>query len=147
MLLLVSINYRCGDTAALALRCANGYCKRMRSRKVRRLLNVLLALVLTTGLATHHVQAGDMSTKAATVGMDMPADKSIPGNCDGCCDDQKAPMPSACVAFCNSVVVMPVMAVVVVPVSIDTLWPTAEVVATGHTSPPEPYPPRPIVLS
>lgn len=119
----------------------------MRSGKFRRLFAVLLSLVLTMGLLTHYVPAGDMGNKAAAVAMNMSADMPMPSKCDGCAGDEKGLMPAACVAFCSSVVVIPVMAVVVATVSIGTLWPSAETIATGHTSPPEPYPPRPIVLS
>ena len=119
----------------------------MRSGKVRRLFAVFLALVLTTGLVTHYVPAGEMGAKTSAVAMDMSADMPMPSKCDGCAGNENALMPAACVAFCSSVVVIPVTSVVAPAVSIGTLWPATVAVATGHIPAPEPYPPRPIVLS
>jgi hypothetical protein len=43
--------------------------------------------------------------------------------------------------------VLPPAAVVFQPVAVATVAPGAAPAATGHTAPPDPYPPRPIVLS
>ena len=116
----------------------------MWSEKIRRMSAVLLALALAVGLMTHGFGNPDMGLKAtmAAATSDMP----MSGNCDGC-GDNSTDMAAACAAFCNSVVALPVATVVVDVVLIGILRPSVGLVATGHITPPDPYPPRPADLS
>ena len=107
----------------------------------------MLALVLAVGLVAHGVgvvSAGSETTMTAAA--DMP-DMPTPNKCDGCAGDEKAMMPAACAAFCNNLIALSSEVVVFDTALIGTLWPSAEIVATGHTFPPDPHPPKPIVLS
>lgn len=127
----------------------------MSAKKIRRPVALLLALALAMGLATHSIPAANSDGKAAgmTAGMsmdaamDMPADKPAPGKCNGCAGDEKGMMPPACSAFCGNVVALPLVPADFNTVSIATMWPAAGTFGTGHTGPPDPYPPKPIVLS
>jgi hypothetical protein len=112
------------------------------SEKVRRISAVLLALALAVGLVTHGVRASDIGVKMAlAAATDMP----MPGKCDGCGDDQKA--MAACSAYCGSVVALPAMEAVFDAVPAGIFGHVAAPSPTGHTIPPDPYPPRPAVLS
>ena len=125
----------------------------MMSERIRRLLAWPLALTLAVGLVVHPLYAIDTSAKAGTGAMDMSmtmgmsADMPMPNQCDGCVGNEKATMPAACAAFCGSVIALPLAPVVIEPVAIAILWPAGEAAANGHTVPPDPYPPKPVVLS
>jgi hypothetical protein len=69
------------------------------------------------------------------------------GKCDGCAGDEKGVGPAACSAFCSAAIAMPSMAVIFDTAFIDTLGPAAEPIVTGRADPPDPYPPRPTILS
>ena len=122
----------------------------MLAEKIRRLLVCTLALALAAGLVTHSVPSGKSGPKAAdmttTVSMDAAADLPMHSKCDGCAGDEKGLMPTACAAFCGSVIALP-LPVIFHAGQIVTMWPPAGTDATGHTAPPDPYPPRPVVLS
>jgi len=125
----------------------------MVSERTRRLLAWPLALVLAVGLVAHPLYAGDTRAKADTGAMDMSmtmgmsADMPVPNNCDGCAGDEKATMLTACAAFCGSIIAPPLVPLVIEPVAIATLQPAVEAAVTGHIAPPDPYPPKPVVLS
>jgi hypothetical protein len=122
----------------------------MLSLKIRRISALLVALVLAVGLVTHGFAGPDMVVKSAvTAAVDMPmsADMPMSGKCDGCAGDEKGVAPAACSAFCSAVIAVPSVAAVFDAVPIDTLVPSAGAVVTGHSDPPDPYPPRPIILS
>jgi len=117
--------------------------------RIRRISAVVLALALATGLAAHGIGGSDMGFKSgmAAAASDMPAsDMPMSGKCDGCGDDQNG-MAAACAAFCSSVVVLPIAAILQQLSAIDILRPSAGQDATGHVGPPDPYPPRPISMS
>jgi hypothetical protein len=123
----------------------------MLPKRIRRLLAWPLALVLAVGLVVHPLYAGDTGAKAGTgamdmsMTMDMSADMPMPNKCDGCAGDEKATVPGACAAFCAGMVAVPLAPVVIDPVAIATLWSVAEAAVNGHTTPPDPYPPKRIV--
>lgn len=125
----------------------------MFSERTRRLLAWPLALVLAVGLVVHPFYAFDAGAKAGSGAMDMSmamgmsADMPMPNKCDGCAGDEKAMMPAACAAFCGSMIALPVAPVVIEPIAIATLQPAREAAMSGHTAPPDPYPPKPVVLS
>ena len=111
--------------------------------KVRRLSVVLLAVVLAAGLATQGVRAATIGVKmAAAAATDMP----MPSKHDGCCDDQTL-TGAACAAFCGSIVALPLMQIVFLAIPAEIPRDFAGPDPTGHTVPPDPYPPRPAVLS
>lgn len=120
----------------------------MCSETTRRLVAIVLSVALATGMAVRSVQAIAMelaapaATAAATTDSDMP----MSGTCSGCAGDENA-MTATCSVLCSGVVVLPPVAVVFQSVAAATVAPGAAPAATGHTAPPDPYPPRPIVLS
>jgi hypothetical protein len=135
---------------------ANCYCDRMLSEKTRRISALLSALVLAVGLVTHGFAGSDMVVKSAvTAATDMPMSSGMPmsgdvpmsGKCDGCAGDEKGVAPAACSAFCGAVVAAPSVAAVFDAVPIETLGPSDGPIVTGHADPPDPYPPRPTILS
>jgi hypothetical protein len=83
---------------------------------------------------------------AATAAMTTDTGKPMSGKCSGCAGDEKA-MAAACSALCGSAVAVLPLVVAFGPVSVETIGPSAAPAATGHAFPPDPYPPRPTVLS
>jgi hypothetical protein len=129
---------------------ANCYCDRMLCEKTRRISALLSALVLAFGLVTHGFAGPDMVVKSAmTAASDVPMSNDMPmsGKCDGCAGDEKGVAPAACSAFCSAVIAAPSVAAVFDGVPIETLGPLAGPIVTGHADPPDPYPPRPTILS
>jgi len=115
----------------------------MWSEFARRLFVVLLSVALATGLTVRVVQAGNMDMTAAAMATDMP----MHGKCDGCAGNEKAMAPTACSAYCGSVAALPSMVVAFDSLGIDGVAPSVAPAATGHVFPPDPYPPRPSILS
>jgi hypothetical protein len=120
--------------------------------RTRRLLAWPLALALTVGLVVHPLYTVNKNAKGGAGAMemsmaDMSADMPMANNCDGCAGDEKATMRTACAAFCGSTIALPLAPVVIAPAVIATLSPAIETAMTGHTAPPDPYPPKPVVLS
>lgn len=111
---------------------------------LRRVMTVFLALTFVVGLVPHGARGADAGVEMIMTGAsDMP----MSGKCDGCGDDQKAMTSSACSAFCGSFVALPSLETVFEPASARTFEGFAGPPANGHTVPPDPYPPRPAVLS
>ena len=133
--------------AALAMTFVDRYCAAMSFGKIRRISAVLMAIVLTIGLSTHGLGGPNMITNSAeALASDMPTSGDMPGKCDGCAGDEKGLAPAVCSAFCGTVIALPV-AVVFFAVPAEILTPAGERIAVGRAEPPDPYPPRPIVLS
>ena len=121
----------------------------MRFEIARRVFVIVLSVALATGVAVRSVQALAMdvaapaaTAAATTTDTDMP----MSGKCSGCAGDEKA-MAAGCSTLCSSTVAVLPLVVVFGPVSVETIGPSAAPAATGHAFPPDPYPPRPIVLS
>jgi len=105
---------------------------------------MLLALVVAIGLVAHGVRAADSGIKmAASMAIDMP----MPGKCDDCGDNQKAMAAGACSAYCGTMVALPLFGSIFDVRPAETLRHLAEPNPTGHSTRPDPYPPRPAVLS
>jgi hypothetical protein len=122
----------------------------MLCEKTRRILALLSALVLALGLVTHGFAGPDMVVKSVvTAAADMPMSGNMPmsGKCNGCAGDETGVAPAACSAFCAAVIAVPSVAAVFDAVPIETLVPSAGAIVTGRADPPDPYPPRPIILS
>ena len=116
----------------------------MRCEFARRLLVLLLSVAVVTGLATRVGQAGSMDmTAAAMTTTDMP----VHGKCDGCAGSEKAVAASACFTHCSSIAAVPAIMAAFDPPPVSVAAPAVEPAATGHAAAPDPYPPRPIVLS
>ena len=131
---------------------ANCYCGRMLCEKTRRISALLSALVLAFGLVTHGFAGPEMVVKSALtaatdMSMPMSGDTPMSGKCDGCAGDEKGVAPAACSAFCGAVIAAPSVTAVFDAVPIDTLGPSAGAIVTGRADPPDPYPPRPTILS
>ena len=123
------------------------YCAAMSFRKIRRISAALMAIVLAIGLSTHGLGGPNIITNSAEAfASDMPTSGDMPGKCDGCAGDEKGLAPAVCSAFCGTVITFPV-AVVFFAGPGEMLTPTSERIAVGRAEPPDPYPPRPIVLS
>jgi hypothetical protein len=130
-------------TAILAFGLIACYFNSM-SERIRRISVLLLALTLAVGLVTHGVRAADMDVKMAVA---AASDMATPDKCDGCKSDHDGMSPAACSAHCSGVIVMQVAAVSVDAPAVDIRGATAASAVKGHGDPPEPYPPRPGVLS
>ena len=127
--------------------CDNRYGAHMFSGAIRRISASLLALVLAVGLVVHGIGVPDMIAKSDMLvanDMAMPGDSS--GQCDGCPGHEKGLLQAACAAFCSSVIALPATGVVLYAVPAERLAPAAGHIALGRSDPPDPYPPRPIVL-
>jgi hypothetical protein len=119
----------------------------MRFEIARRLVVIVLSVALATGLVVRSVQAlaMDIAAPAATAAATTDTGMPMSGKCDGCAGDEKA--MAACSAFCANVFALLPAVVGCVSVPVETVGPCAEAPATGHVFPPDPYPPRPSILS
>jgi hypothetical protein len=114
------------------------------SETFRRVATVLLALTFVVGLVPHGIRAADAGVKMAiAAGSDMP----MSGQCDGCGDAQKAMTAAACSAYCGGFVALPSIGAVVELASAEAFEGVAVPPIAGLTVPPDPYPPRPAVLT
>src|ERR1051325_2109771 len=104
--------------------------------RFRRALAPVLALSLALGVMLHNIgsPALGMNPAMVTAGSDMP----MPGNCDGCGDDQ-ARMLAACAVHCGVVLALPATIALLDFVAVDILSPAAGRQATGYVGPPDPY--------
>jgi hypothetical protein len=139
-----------GNWQALASGSANCYGLGMLSREIHRISALLAALVLAAGLVAHGFGGPDMavkSTMSAASDMPMSSDMPMPGKCNGCAGNEKGVAPAACSAFCGAVIGLPSVVAVFDAVPIDTLGLSDGPIVTGHADPPDPYPPRPTILS
>lgn len=121
----------------------------MLALKIRRILAPILALALTLG-ATNGLGALNMSLAPATAvanEMPMPSGMPMSGKCDGCARHEKGMVPPACSALCNAALPFAPPIAFVELVCAGAVGPTSDAVVTGRSPPPDPYPPRPIVLS
>lgn len=117
----------------------------MRCFAFRRLVLLLAALALALGVAAGGAQAMDMGAKTAmTAAMDMPA---APDRCDGCGDDDGDMATDACLALCGAMTALPPVLAVVPPSPAERPVPLVATFDQGHAGPPDPHPPRPVVLS
>ncbi len=112
--------------------------------KIRRIMALLLALTFIVGLVPHGSRGADADAKMV---MAATGDMPMSGKCDGCGDDQKAMTSAACSAYCSGFVALPLIETVFEPPSAEAVGDFAGPTPAGHTIPPDPYPPRPAVLS
>ena len=123
------------------------YCASMSFGKIRRISAALMAIVLAIGLSTHGLGGPNMiTTSAMALASDMPMSGDMPGKCAGCAGDEMGLAPAVCSACCGTVIAFRAV-VVFFAVPAEILTPTCERIAVGRAEPPDPYPPRPIVLS
>ncbi len=122
--------------------------------KIRRIPALMLALALAAGLIAHGFAGPEMalksavaakSTMAAANDVPMSSDMPGPGKCSGCAGDEKGVAP--CSAFCVTVIASPLEAIVLDAVPAEALDPTAGSDPSGHADSPDPYPPKPTILS
>jgi hypothetical protein len=115
----------------------------------RRLFVFTLSMAMAIGLSAHAVRATQMELKAVgAMATDMPTSGApASSKCDGCGDEQKAISPAACSAYCASIVALPITLVLFDAVPNEILGHPVKLVGTGHADPPDPYPPRPTILS
>lgn len=114
------------------------------SERVRRIAVLLLALALTAGWMSHGVRAADMGVKmAVAAASDMP----ISGKCDGCGGGHDSMQAGTCFAYCGPVSALPSAPAVCDVLPVDTVQYRPVLPGTGWGAPPDPYPPRPSVLS
>lgn len=116
-----------------------------------------MALALAVGLVLHAFDGTGVFAKSVmvasdipmshdmAVSKDMPGAGTVPGKCNGCAGDEKG-LAAACSAFCGAMA-MPSASVTVYSVLVERLTPTTTPDLIGRSDPPDPYPPRPTVLS
>ena len=129
---------------AIATLAQNDYSLVMRLRTLRRLFALCAVVALSLGVVAHGFAAADMDAKmaaAAAAGAMSPASC----DCDGCGDHG---MPTTgCFAHCGgTVAVLPGVAPLRT-VTVERPAPSTVHVEPGRSGPPNPYPPRPSVLS
>jgi len=135
------------DCNSLAMTFLDRYCAAMSSRKIRRISAALMAIVLAIGLSTHGLGGPNMITNSAMgLASDMPMSGDMPGKCDGCAGDEMGLAQAVCSAFCGTVIASTIV-VMLSAVPAEILTPATERIAIGRADPPDPYPPRPIVLT
>jgi hypothetical protein len=128
----------------------DGYSRCVLSEKISRISAFLAAVILAAGLFAHDIGGPDVIARSAmTAASDMPmsSDMPMPGKCNGCANDEMGAAQAACCAFCGVMIAPPLMAAVLDSVPAETLIPTTGPDATGRADPPQPYPPRTIILS
>jgi hypothetical protein len=116
--------------------------------RFRRIIAVALALTFVVGLVPSGVRTADAGVKMVmAAAAEMPTSGKCDGCCNGCGDDQQAMTSGACSAYCGDFVALPAMAIAVAAAPAEAIWHVAGLVRVGHTIPPDPYPPKPAVLS
>ncbi len=110
----------------------------------RRIAAILLTLALTLGPGTGRMFASPDQGKAAVV---MSSDMHSSGKC-GDCEGSKAGMPAATCSISCSGIVAVLPGTVAADRSPETVQGSIAVShRVGRTIPPDPYPPRPTILS
>ena len=107
-------------------------------------MTLLLAITFIVGVAPHGLRAADANVKMV---MAAATDMPMSGECDGCGDDQKAMTAAACSAYCGRFATLPLIGTLFEPSSAETVGDLPGPTTAGHTIPPDPYPPRPAILS
>ena len=116
--------------------------------RFRRIVAVMLAPTFVVGLVPSGVCTADSGVKMVmAAATDMPTSGKCDGFCNGCGDDQQAMTSGACSAYCRDFVALPAMTIAVETAPAEAIWHAAGLVQVGHTIPPDPYPPKPAVLS
>ena len=116
----------------------------MRLFAVRPVASLLFALMLAFGLGGQGAFAASMSGKMqASAAMGMPDG----ADCQGCGGDHAGMAMGACVAVCVGVVALPSAFIAVPNAAGERLMTVAEADGDGHSGPPDPFPPRSIVLN
>jgi hypothetical protein len=116
--------------------------------RFRRIVAVVLALTFVVGLVPSGVRAADAGVKMVlAAATEMPTSGKCDGCCNGCGDDHQAMTSGACSASCGNFVALPSMAIAFEAAPGETTWHLAGPSRAGHTVPPDPYPPKPAVLS
>lgn len=128
----------------LAFRIRGRYVAAMLFDLVRRLSATLLILSLAVGPAVNSVHASSMGAKMAVT---AASDTQSPGKCDGCAGGKNGVAPVLCSVYCAGVTAAPldVARIDFLPVEIFGRLATRQL--AGLQVPPDPYPPRPTVLS
>ncbi|HET7910960.1 MAG TPA: hypothetical protein VFL49_02940 [Pseudolabrys sp.] len=117
----------------------------MRYGIARQVFVCLLALAVATAGVARVVRADNMHVAIAAGGMatDMP----VHSKCSGCAGDEKGLASVACSVYCASVVALPAMPAATNVAVAEVLRPSDQLRLAGLAAPPDPYPPRTIILS
>ena len=132
------------EDAALAIQFLSKYLSLMSFNVVRRLFAILLTLSLTLGPAVSGVHASSMGATMAVVSL---SDAHGQGDCNDCPGSKSGVPPGACSVCCTGVgAVSPdVAAIDFLPAETQRYLIPSRL--ADHHVPPDPYPPRPTVLS
>ena len=106
-------------------------------------MTVLLLLALGLGLPVLSAQAGEMAQHAVQAASDGPS----PMDCGDCGDGQMAMSSAACSGACAGSQAKEVVSVAVTTAAGDDFHILAEGRLGGSINSPEPYPPKPTILS
>lgn len=121
------------------------YLMNMRFRALRRWFALCAVVALSLGLVAHGFAAADMGTKMMTAAAGEMSSSS--GGCDGCSGGGDGMLATGCFALCGgTVAVLPSFAPIKA-VSVEPATPVAVRSSLGRGGPPDPYPPRPSVVS
>ena len=138
---------RTSQNSQMPIGMISGCCYLAKMRHVlRRLFILILSLSVVTGVSVQYAAAAAMGAKSTSMALVMTAEP-MSGDCSGCPAGDGKMSVGACVAYCSMVVaILPPMAS---PSMSSKGWmPVARMKAgAGKTVPPDPYPPRPTILS
>ncbi len=111
---------------------------------VRRLSAILLTLSLVLGPGVNSVHASSMGAKMAVGAW---SDTRSPGKCDDCGGNKAGMAVGTCSVNCSGVTAVPPGMAVADRLTAETHGNVATPGMAGHHIAPDPYPPRPAVLS
>jgi len=113
---------------------------------LRQLFVVILSLSLVAGAGVQYAAASGMGAKVATMTSAMMTG-AMPDDCSGCPRGDTTMSAKMCVASCS--VVVAVLPDVASPLGSSRIRrPFADMIpVAGKAIPPDPYPPRPTILS
>lgn len=111
---------------------------------VRRLSVTLLILSLSLGPAVNSVHASSMGAKMAVTAL---SDMHSPGKCSDCAGSKNGVAPGVCSVYCTGVTAASPDVTEIDFLSIETFGRLATRLMAGLPVAPDPYPPRPTVLS
>ena len=128
----------------LAFHSAGCYFHIMRFALVRRISAVVLALALAMGPAMYSVHSSAMTAKMAVA---ASSDVHSPGTCDDCGGNKAGVPVGACSMYCSGMIAVSPGVPIFDTLLVETPGHVAARGMTGLATPPDPYPPRPSILS
>jgi hypothetical protein len=139
-------SFDCNWSTQIAKWVDSDYLMNMRFRTLRRWLALCAVVALSLGVAAHGFAAAEMDAEMMTAASVDEMSPSSSG-CGGCSGGGDGMLTTGCFALCGgAVAVLPSFAPIKA-LAVEPAAPAAVRSSLGRGGPPDPYPPRPSILS